>query len=239
MAQYDSYARFYDATQGAFYERQYLHLLRKYHAKAESLLEIACGTGCLLMPLSKHYQVAGLDISGAMLKLARQKMPDIKFYRQSMAGFQVNRPFDAIICPYDSINHLLTFGDWVKTFRAAKRHLNLGGVFIFDINTEFRLKELAASPTWVHEFDGNTLMMNVSEAGKGVTVWDVKVFERESAKTYRLHHDLIKEISFPLARVRSALKRHFDTVRVFDVRNWSRPKKTSRRLFFLGRRKSS
>lgn len=236
MAQYDHYAKFYDATQGYINGARYLEHLRKYHPAARSVLELACGTGLLLEPLSQHYEVTGLDLSPTMLKLARRKLPHLPLHQQDMAGFRLDRKFDAIICAYDSINHLLAFGDWVKTFRAAARHLNPGGVFLFDINPIFRLRELAGSPAMVQEFGDHTLIMKVTDAGRGVTDWAITVFERTGKDRFRRHHEVIKEVSFPPDRIKAALTRHFAQVTMFDARTGSRPRQTSRRIYFVARK---
>ena len=235
MAAYDSYARFYDATQGAGVAARYRDLLGRYHPHAQSLLEVACGTGAVLEQLASEYNVtAGLDISRSMLRIARNKLPGTRFHRQDMTTFQIDGSFDAAICPYDAINHLLRFGDWVKTFKAVKRHLNPQGVFVFDMNTEFRLDELIAQPPFAHEFDSGTLVINVVDAGRGVSDWQLKIFERESGSHFRLYRDSIKEVSFSADSVRKALNREFGNVRVFDAdQDWSRQKKSSRRLYWV------
>ena len=238
MDPYRIYGEFYDATQGAPDGQDYLHLLRKHHPDAETLLEIACGTGAHLLPLAEHYDVAGLDLSRTMLKHARKRLPGAKFFRQDMARFHIDRTFDAIICPYDSINHLLAFGDWVRTFKAAKRHLKPKGVFIFDMNTEYRLRELATAPAWVQHFGDDHMIMDVVCAGNGVTDWHIKIFERKRKNTYRLHYEIIKERSFDHDRVLAALRRCFDVVRAYDPKGWSRPKNSSRRLFYVCRKMS-
>lgn len=233
MQSYFVYGHFYDATQAPSSGWPYLHLLRKHHPTAKSLLEIACGTGAQLLPLSRYYAVAGLEVSGTMLKYARKKLPNVNFFHQNMAGFKVGRTFDAIICAYDSINHLLRFGDWVRTFRAVKRHLNDKGVFIFDINTEHKLRELVDAPAEVRRFGEHYMIMKVASAGNGVTDWDIKIFEHRRKTSYHLHHEIIKERSFAHERVIAALRRYFSEVRGYDLKGWSRPKKRSRRLYYV------
>ncbi len=233
MQPYFVYGHFYDATQGAASSSQYLHLLRKHHPTAKSLLEIACGTGAQLLPLSKYYAVAGLDASGTMLRYARKKLPGVKFFHQDMAGFKVPQTFDAIICPYDSMNHLLKFDNWVRTFRAAKRHLNGKGVFVFDVNTDYKFRQLIDGPAAVHRFGGHYMIMKVVSAGGGVADFDVKIFEQRRKTSYHLHHEIIKERAFAHGRVLAALRRNFNKVRAYDVEGWSRPKKYSRRLFYV------
>ena len=235
MEPYATYGHFYDATQGTRDGADYLRLLQRHHSQARTLLEIACGTGAQLVPLAKHYEVTGLDVSRTMLRYARRKLPAVKFHHQSMVGFKLAVTFDAVICPYDSMNHLLRFEDWVGTFKAAKRHLNPNGVFIFDINTEYRLRKLAGTLPWTRQFGANYLIMKISAPRMGITDWDIRVFERIKRGTYRLHHEIIKERSFDHKQVRGALQSCFDNVRTYDLAGWSRPKATSRRLFYVCR----
>ena len=70
---YTVYGHFYDATQRKPDPSQYLSLLRRFHPRAKTLLEIACGTGAHLAPLAEHYAVTGLDVSRTMLRYAVEK----------------------------------------------------------------------------------------------------------------------------------------------------------------------
>ena len=232
---YAVYGHFYDATQPGRDGSTYLQLLRQHNKQARTLLEIACGTGAHLAPLAKYYDVTGLDISPTMLRYARKKLPTVKFHLQDMAGFDLGETFDAVICPYDSMNHLLKFDDWIRTFRSAKRHLNPQGTFIFDINTEYRLRKLAAGPPGIRQFGANYLIMKVSIAEKGIADWDVAVFEHLKRDMYRLHREVIKERSFTHEQVKQALQEYFDRVRAYDSDGWTRPKATSGRLYYVCR----
>ena len=72
-----------------------------------------------------------LDRSRQMLAIARKKLSHIRFYRQNMTNFRIARQFDAIVCVFDSINHLLSFAAWKKVFRQVALHLNDDGLFLF------------------------------------------------------------------------------------------------------------
>ena len=236
MEAYESYARFYDASQGPRRDvAGYLRLIQRHHPAAKSLLEIACGTGELLVQFARHYDVTGLDVSGAMLHRARSKLPGVEFHQRSMVGFNLGRRFDVIVCAYDSINHLLTYQDWERTFRAARRHLCERGVFIFDAHTEANLERLANAPAHVLRFDEHYMIMDVAKGRADVHDWDIKVFEPLRNGRYRLHHDRIRERAFPKERVLKSLRALFPTVRVWDAASMSRPDRSSKRLFYLCR----
>lgn len=218
MEQYDIFANFYDATMGdrTAVAELLRGWIRKFNPHAQSVLELACGTGEIMRLLSDDYEVSGLDLSCGMLKVARRKLPAANFYRESMAGFELPEKYDAVYCVFDSINHLLRFSDWKKTFKSASRHLNAGGVFIFDMNTEKKLEEIVTRQPAVYDCAGNTAIMDVSATGRGTVNWNVKVFERTGDGRYRLHEEDIREISFPLCKVKAALAPFFSRVAMVD-----------------------
>jgi SAM-dependent methyltransferase len=234
---YEKFGRFYDAVMGDRAESAVFihHLIQKHNPGAKTLLELACGTGAVLQHLAKHYEVAGLDISPEMLSVARKKLPEAPFYQASMAPFDLGRKFDVIICVFDSINHVLSFADWRRVFSSAARHLPEDGLFLFDINTERKLQRHIQEPPWVKPFDGNLLIMDITDAGHGVSNWNIKVFACRTKDSYRLFEEDIQEKSFPASRIKEALLEKFEAVRIIDpIRR--RPCSRSEKLYFLCRR---
>lgn len=234
---YEKFGRFYDAVMGdragsAAFIR---HLIQKHNPEAKTLLELACGTGAVLQHLAKHYEVSGLDISPEMLSVARKKLPDAPICQASMVTFDLGKEFDVIICVFDSINHVLSFADWRRIFRRVARHLDKGGLFLFDINTERKLRRHIQEPPWVKPFNGNLLIMDITDAGHGVSNWNIKVFACQTKDSYRLFEEDIQEKSFPASRIREALLEKFEAVKIIDpIRR--RPCSRSEKLFFLCRR---
>jgi trans-aconitate methyltransferase len=62
----------------------------------------------------------------------------------------------------------------------------------------------------------------------------VFIFERIGDSEYRLHSENIREISFPLLRIKEALQKLFSRVRVYDAQR-ARPSAASQRLHFVCR----
>ena len=234
MPSYEKLDRFYDAAMGDRTEMaSYIHrLIRRHKPKARTLLELACGTGAILKILAKSYDVAGLDLSPQMLSLARKKLPHVRFYRKDMVSLDLGKKFDVIICVFDSINHVLKFANWKKIFRYAARHLEEDGLFLFDINTEAKLERLINAPTWVHKFGRNLEFINVTDGGRGIANWNIRVFEYQSRNKYRLFEEDIKEISFPVNKIKVALRKQFTNVKVIDPTT-RRPSAKSDRLYFV------
>jgi SAM-dependent methyltransferase len=233
MTLYERFGEFYDVVMGDRREaaEQVMELIRAAKPDAKNVLELGCGTGSILKRLQDAYEISGLDISGKMLSVARKKVPRSKLYRQDMVDFRIDGRFDVIICVFDSINHVRHFSDWKKVFAAVSRHLSPGGCFIFDINTPRKLERHIAEPPWVHRFQRNLLIIDVTALPSGGSNWNVKVFEHLNDNRYVLHEEDIVEVSFPLRRIVAALRAHYVKVRVIDS-DRSRPSAKSERLFF-------
>lgn len=236
MPSYEVFGTFYDAVMGdRAKSAKYLHkIIREARPNAGKVLELGCGTGSIAKYLARHYEVSGLDISGRMLSIARQKLPGASLYQQDMVNFDIDDRFDVICCVFDSINHLRRFADWIKVFGNVRRHLLPGGCFIFDINTQRKLERHIAEPPWVHRFGKNLMIMDVTSIPNHASNWNIKVFEHLSKNRYALHEENIVEVSFPSRKIEMALRTHFANVRVIDP-DRDRPSALSDRLLFVAR----
>ncbi len=235
MASYQTFARFYDAVQGDRAEHAaYLRgLIERFRPDAQTVLELACGSGSILKQLGPHYVVTGVDLSERMLALASKKVPEVRLIRADMRQINLDERFDVVLCVYDSINHLLDFAQWEDVFERVREHLDEGGLFVFDVNTERRLAALIEQPPlarWLGERD--LLVLNVSGGGDGVSVWEIRVFEHIADSDYRLHAEDIREASFPASQIRASLRERFARVSTYDARR-SRPTSRSERLHFV------
>ncbi|WP_373532400.1 class I SAM-dependent methyltransferase [Vampirovibrio sp.] len=110
--------------------------------KGARVLDLACGTGTLSITLAQAgYQVLGIDLSAAMLKQAKQKAAahqpalNIEWQEGDMRYFLLNEPVDAVLCHYDSLNHLSNETELRGTFLQVAEALKPGGLFVFDLNT--------------------------------------------------------------------------------------------------------
>lgn len=215
MVAYDLLASHYDAVTGdpatdtAFIEG----LIKNAHGMPVTLLEVACGTGGVIAPLATRYEVSGLDISAGMLAVAREKLPEgTPLYLADMTSFELSRAYDAVVCAYHGINHLLDFSAWESFFGCAYRHLNDGGVLIFDIISIDSLKMMARIPQTVQQFGDNYLRIRVRESGKAVFDWDIEVFELQPTGRYTLLTEVLRTASFPRARIQKALSERFSNI---------------------------
>lgn len=208
-------------------------LIARHHPSARTVLELACGTGSILVHLRPEYEVTGLDVSAPMLEVATAKLPGAHLVEADMTQFELGERFDAVLCVYDSINHLLAFGQWEAVFDRAYEHLDRGGIFLFDINTERRLAALGDLPPSVHWFgDGHLLVIDVRAEGDGIVVWSIRVLEHRGDDRYLLHAEDIPEVSFPRSRIEESLRRRYRRVWAHDERR-KRATAASERIHFV------
>ena len=219
MATYDSLARHYDAVTGdSATEARFVHgIIERCHGRAATLLDVACGTGGITALLAGAYQVSGLDISPGMLAVAREKLPGgTPLYLADMTSFRLGVTFDVIVCAYQGVNHLLSLAAWKSFFGCAYDHLNDGGVLVFDIAPVGYLARMASSPGIVEQFADNYLLIRVGTADGAVFQWQIEVYELQPDGSYRLLTETVEMRSFPVDRIRAALRRRFTDVETID-----------------------
>ena len=236
MADYDLLARHYDAVTGdSSTETAFIDsLIRQCNGQAVTLLEVACGTGGIIAPLAGRYKVSGLDISPGMLAVARTKLPEgTPLYQADMSHFQLGATFDAIICVYHGVNHLLGFAGWEGFFDCAYEHLHDGGVLIFDIYTTEYLQRMAEVPEILQQFDDNQLRIKVRAAGGGVFEWNIQLSAPRPSGRNELLTEVIQTTSFPLPDVTQALGTRFADISVIESSSGDAEDEDGNRTWFV------
>ncbi|GAA0181896.1 class I SAM-dependent methyltransferase [Clostridium sediminicola] len=122
----------------------------------DNYLDIACGTGNLTIEVTKYFKHTwGLDLSSDMLMEAENKFRtrNIKanFVCQDMTMIKLNKKFDLITSALDSANYITDSNNLKEFFRGVYNHLNDDGVFIFDINSYFKLSEILGNNLYTYD----------------------------------------------------------------------------------------
>ena len=102
------------------------------------VLELACGTGQLLVPIARSgLRAVGLDLSAAMLVAARERAKSVSaavdLIEADMRSFDLGEQFALVFVARNSLLHLHSVEDFISCFESIRRHLRPGGVLIFDI----------------------------------------------------------------------------------------------------------
>ena len=114
------------------------------------VLDLACGTGSITIPLSKMgYDMIGVDQSADMLLCAQDKAMEqglsILFLMQDMRELDLYGTVDAAVCVCDGMNYILEEEELGEVFRRVSLFTSPGGVFIFDMNTDHKFRELGSA----------------------------------------------------------------------------------------------
>lgn len=124
-----------------------LNLYGKMGVNKDTYLDLACGTGNIAVHIGKQFKENFLvDLSEEMLMEADKKLRTAKvkgkILCQDMCELNLNRTFDLITCVLDSTNYLLEDEDIEDYFKSVYNHLKEQGVFVFDINSYYKLSEV-------------------------------------------------------------------------------------------------
>jgi SAM-dependent methyltransferase len=156
-----NFARFYDTIYHSMRDSVDNNFFQAEIQKvAGRVLEVGVGTGRLFMnALDTGADIYGIDISNEMLEVLFPKLPRDKHYRVSRQGisdFTFPFKFDLIIAPFRVMMHLIDKGDQLKALDNVFRHLNEGGLFIFDAFIP-DLRQLIKGLDNVVDFEGEYL----------------------------------------------------------------------------------
>ena len=207
MSNYDSFASFYDTIMGDRSDVTGIirAQIKRYMPDTQTILELGCGTGSIIADLASNFEVAGIDLSAQMLKIAQRKLPNSTLLVADITSFEMNTKFDVCICVFDTINHLASLNDWRQTFARGYEHLNDGGLFIFDMISIGRINLLMALPTLTQTADGATVAMELSRAGTNSIDWYITIEQPTTDGMIQTYEDTARETGYSLHQVSSAV----------------------------------
>ena len=206
MAYCDGFASVYDAfTMDVDYSAQadfVLNVMQNAGLSCKTVLDLACGTGSLTEELAERgCEVIGVDISDEMLSEAREKCvrfgENVLLLCQDMCELDLFGTVDCAVCALDSLNHL----DGIESVRKAAERVFLflepGGVFVFDVNTVYKHREVLGDNTFVRETGSSFLVWQNELRGDGVTVdMYIDVFTQRPDGTYSRECEDITEKAY-------------------------------------------
>lgn len=135
-----------------------IKICEKYKVNKKNYLDLACGTGNMTNLIGKSFiNTWAIDLSEEMLSEAEEKLRKngikAKFVCQNICNFNLNRKFNLITCCLDSTNYILAKEELLNYFKCTYEHLEDDGIFIFDINSYYKLKEILGNNTYNYDDD--------------------------------------------------------------------------------------
>ena len=222
---YSSYADFLDA------------IFIRYGKKPELMLDLACGSGSLIAELARRgYDMIGVDASVTMLQAAREKTDglNVLLLEQDMADFELYGTVDAILSTLDSVNHITDKRVLYKMFRLVKNYLNPGGLFVFDLNTPYKLETVLGSNTFVYdENDVFCIWENEYSKRAKICTFYLTFFVKEHGRYTRFDEIHEERAYTPQEILTIANRAGLKALDVFGSLACSKPKKQDERNFFI------
>ena len=255
MPTYDSIASIYDninsdidyVSWADFIEKCFKKYLQK---KPELVFDLACGTGSMTFELhSRGYDMIGADLSEDMLTEALDKAYDkniegILFLKQDMRSFELYGTVGAICSCLDSINYLTEDGDLEKCFRCAHNYLDPDGLFIFDVNTPYKFKNIYGSNHYIFE-DSDSLGRNAYCGWQNEYDEETKlcnfyltVFTEDEKGNYTRADEVQTERCYGKAELSVCLERcGFEVIGFFGDFDFNEPKSDCERWYIVAKAK--
>ena len=244
MAYEQSFAQFYDrfADEADYRARAayQIEILRAHGISDGLLLDAACGTGTL----TRYYLEAGfdpiaVDASADMLMLAREKLSEWQdrtlFLCQRLEELDLYGTVRAGVCSLDSLNHLLSEEALLAALRRICLFTEPGGVFICDMNTVRKHREVLADNTFVFE-DAEAFLVWQNELDEDTDVVNMTfdMFTKQRNGTYLRAQDENAERAYPTAFVLDCLRRAgFRPADAYADLSFATPKGNEERLCFV------
>ena len=168
---------------------EYVTGILKEQGITEGLVcELGCGTGQMTRRLADAgYEMIGIDLSAEMLDIAREAEYDrvedleqsILYLQQDMREFELYGTVAAIVSLCDSMNYITDEASLLQVFRLVNNYLDPGGLFLFDMNTEYKYKELLSNTTIAeNREDASFIWENFFDEETGINEYDLTIFRK-------------------------------------------------------------
>ena len=246
MESYKDFARVYDEFMDQTpYDEWLLNILNIFKEykidKDAQVLDLGCGTGKMARKLAREgYQVTAVDNSMDMLEIAASEEDDhILYVLQDMVSLELPQQVDAAVSICDCMNYILEEEDLKEAFRRVREFLKEDGVFVFDMNSHYKYKEILACNTFAEDReDASFIWDNFYDPEEQINEYDLSIFIREEENLYRKFTETHYQRAYTLAQVKACLEAGgMEFVTTYDAFTKDAPRPDSDRIYVIAREK--
>ena len=243
---YGSFAYVYDMFMDNVNYRKWadyiIETLKQEQIEDGLVLELGCGTGTVTEMLADAgYDMIGIDNSEEMLAEAMEKRAesghDILYLLQDMQDFELYGTVRAVISVCDSMNYLTDEEDLEYVFALVNNYLDPGGLFIFDMNTVHKYRDVIGDTTIAEDReDGSFIWENSYDVENGLNVYELALFLPREDGLYEKCEEEHVQRAYPLDVIKGMIeKAGMELVAVYDAYTRNPGDENSERLTFIVR----
>lgn len=138
--------------------KRIFQICEEYNINRKDYLDLACGTGNVAINIADSFEDScAVDLSEDMLTIAYDKFQqnniNCQFLCQNMSELSLGKKFDLITCVLDSTNYIVEDEDIQNYFKAVSNHLKDDGIFIFDINSYYKITQILGDNIYTYDND--------------------------------------------------------------------------------------
>ena len=246
---YGSFAYVYDRlTENVDYKSYAAYIKRLFESYGKninitSVLDVACGTGSLTEELALlGYDMIGADASPDMLMVAQEKKLennlDILYLCQRAEELDLFGTVQGAVCTLDSINHITDEDTVVEAFRKISLFMEKDGVFIFDLNTEYKHREVLGDNTFVYDLDDvYCVWQNEYDEEENLTHIFLDIFSEENGLYERFSEEFDERVYSHEKVLKWLDKADFELVDCFEEFTFEKPTDNTERTVYIVRKK--
>ncbi|MBM7649969.1 SAM-dependent methyltransferase [Bacillus ectoiniformans] len=243
---YQRFASVYDILMQDVPYDEWLNFFMRHAEGLEGkrVLDVGCGTGEFTVRLAEaQWDVTGIDLSDDMLMIAQMKASDkgltLPLFQQDMREMEGLGEFDAVTIFCDSLNYLASEEDVVKTFHKVYDHLKPGGLFMFDVHSQYKMNHIFKDGTFTSADEEVSYIWNCFEGEEPDSVEHELTFFafEETAGLYERFDEVHCQRTFSEGAYQSLLKATgFELLQVSADFTDQPSEETSERIFFVARK---
>ena len=248
MEAYTSFAYVYDTfMDNVPYEEWADYLedrLKEYGVKDGLVLELGCGTGSMTELLAeKGYDMIGVDNSEDMLEIAMEKRiesgHDILYLLQNMQEFELYGTVRAIVSVCDCVNYVTEKNELQEVFRLVNNYLDPEGLFLFDMNTIHKYRDILGDTTIAENRDeGSFIWDNSYDPENGLNIYELAVFLPREDGLYEKAEEVHCQKAYSQEEIEELIREAgMELLEVYDAYTGRPAADDSERLFFIAREK--
>ncbi|MGL4738992.1 MAG: class I SAM-dependent DNA methyltransferase [Cellulosilyticaceae bacterium] len=227
---YNDFAKVYDTFMGDTPYENWVVFINEQIKAAGITPKLVCDLGCGTGKMCELFAQTGIDMIGIdhseeMLMVAREnareKELDILYLCQDMTEFELYGTVDVVYSSCDCLNYLLEEEEVLETFKRVNNYLERGGLFIFDINTPYKYKNVLGERVFAEQTERAAYIWeNFFDPEDGINEFAVSFFIQEEDGRYVRTEEIHYEKAYTIETMKSLLDQAgLELVAIYDDYN--------------------